>query len=52
MKQARLGSSVLVGCVLLVLAALVPPKGRATCGEECDGQYSSAIDDDPPTPMI
>ena len=45
MKQARLGSSVLVGCVLLVLAALVPSKGRATCGEECDGQYSSAIDD-------
>jgi len=30
---------------VLLLAALAPSKGRATCGEECDGQYSSAIDD-------
>jgi hypothetical protein len=30
---------------VLVLAALAPSKGRATCGEECDRQYSSAIDD-------
>jgi hypothetical protein len=44
-KQARLASSVLVGCLVLVLVALAPSKGRATCGEECDGQYSSAIDD-------
>ena len=45
MKQGRLRSSVLVACILLMLGALTPSKGRATCGEECDGQYSSAIDD-------
>jgi hypothetical protein len=43
--MAAIGSSVLVGCILLGLAALTPSKGRATCGEQCDGEYSSAIDD-------
>jgi hypothetical protein len=45
LKQGRLRSSVLIGCTLLMLGALAPSKSRATCGEECDGQYSSAIDD-------
>jgi hypothetical protein len=45
LKQGRLRSSVLIGCTLLMLGTLAPSKSRATCGEECDGQYSSAIDD-------
>ena len=38
-------SSVFVCCIALALGALTPGKAHATCGEECDGQYSSAIDD-------
>jgi hypothetical protein len=30
---------------MIALGALVPRVADATCGEECDGQYSSAIDD-------
>jgi hypothetical protein len=45
LKQARMANSVLVGCLVLVFGTLAPSEGRATCGEECDGQYSSAIDD-------
>ena len=41
----KLQNSVLVGCILLALGTLAPFEGRATCGQECDGQYSSAIDD-------
>ena len=37
-------SSALVGCILL-LGILVPSEGRAACGGECDGRYSSAISD-------
>jgi hypothetical protein len=37
--------SVLVGYVLFTLGTLVPGTTHATCGEECDGQYSSNIDD-------
>jgi hypothetical protein len=45
LKQRRLRGSVLAGSILLALGTLAPSEGRATCGEECDGQYSSAIDD-------
>jgi hypothetical protein len=45
LKQGRLQGSVLIGCTLLMLGTLAPSKSRATCGEECDGQYSSDIDD-------
>jgi hypothetical protein len=37
--------SVLVGYILVVLGSLVPGTAHATCGEECDAQYSSEIDD-------
>jgi hypothetical protein len=37
--------SVLVGYILVVLGSLVPGTAHATCGAECDSQYSSAIDD-------
>ena len=30
---------------MIALSALAPHLADATCGEECDGQYSSAIDD-------
>ena len=30
---------------MIALGALAPREADATCGEECDGQYSSAIDD-------
>jgi hypothetical protein len=36
--------SVLVGCILVALGAVAPGTAHATCGEECDSQYSSAID--------
>jgi hypothetical protein len=38
-------SSVLVGLILVALGTLVPGTAHATCGEECDAQYSSDIDD-------
>ena len=38
-------SSALVGCILAVLGTLAPSEGRAACGTECDGQFSSAIAD-------
>jgi hypothetical protein len=40
-----LRSSILIGCFVIALGALVPRVADATCGEECDTQYSSAIDD-------
>jgi hypothetical protein len=38
-------SSVLVGYILVALGSLVPGTANATCGEECDSQCSSDIDD-------
>jgi hypothetical protein len=38
-------SSVLVGYILVALGTLLPGTANATCGEECDSQYSSDIDD-------
>ena len=32
-------------CVLVMLAIVSPGAANATCGEECDGQYASEIDD-------
>jgi hypothetical protein len=41
-----LRGSMLVGYFILGLGTLATPSAAyATCGEECDGQYSSAIDD-------
>ena len=37
--------SVLVLYILAALGMLSPGTADAACGEECDGQYSSAIDD-------
>jgi hypothetical protein len=34
-----------VGCVLLAWAIIPPNAANATCGEECDQQYSSDVDD-------
>ncbi len=38
-------SSVLVGYILVALAIVSPGAANAACGEECDGQYASDIDD-------
>jgi hypothetical protein len=38
-------SSVLVGYILVALGSLVPGTANATCGEECDSQYSFDIED-------
>jgi hypothetical protein len=38
-------SSVLVGYIMVAFGSLVPGTANATCGEECDSQYSSDIDD-------
>jgi hypothetical protein len=32
-------------CVLVMLTIVSPGAANATCGEECDGQYASEIDD-------
>ncbi len=37
--------SILASYVLVVLGTGLPGVANATCGEECDSQYSSAIDD-------
>jgi hypothetical protein len=37
--------SVLACCILVTLGTLVPGAADAACGEECDNQYSSTIDD-------
>jgi hypothetical protein len=34
-----------VGCLFLALAVIPPNAANATCGEECDLQYSSDVDD-------
>jgi hypothetical protein len=34
-----------VGCLLLAWAVIPPNAANATCGEECDQQYSSNVDD-------
>jgi hypothetical protein len=38
-------SSNLAGYILVALALMSPRAANATCGEECDGQYASEIDD-------
>ena len=38
-------SSNLAGYILVALALMSPGAANATCGEECDGQYASEIDD-------
>jgi hypothetical protein len=43
--MAKTRSSALIGCILLALGTVAPSVALATCGEECDGQYSTAIDD-------
>ena len=35
----------LVAVIMVAVGALPLRTAHATCGEECDGQYSSAIDD-------
>jgi hypothetical protein len=40
-----LRSSVFAGWILVTLGTLVPGTTDAACGEACDSQYSSAIDD-------
>jgi hypothetical protein len=32
-------------CILVMLTIVSPGAANATCGEECDGQYASEIDD-------
>jgi hypothetical protein len=39
-----LRTSALLACSLVAIG-MSPDTANATCGEECDGQYSSAIDD-------
>jgi len=34
-----------VGCLFLAWAVIPPNAANATCGEECDQQYSSDVDD-------
>jgi hypothetical protein len=34
-----------VGCLFLAWAVISPNAANATCGEECDQQYSSDVDD-------
>ena len=38
-------ASVHAGYIFVVLALMLPGAANATCGEECDGQYASEIDD-------
>ena len=38
-------SSNLAGYILVALTLMSPGAANATCGEECDGQYASEIDD-------
>lgn len=33
------------GCLLLAWVVMSPSAAKATCGEECDQQYSSDVDD-------
>jgi hypothetical protein len=40
-----LQSLALVAVIMVAVGALPLRTAHATCGEECDGQYSSAIDD-------
>jgi hypothetical protein len=37
--------SLAVGCLFLAWAVIPPNAANATCGEECDQQYSSDVDD-------
>src|SRR5271155_3785718 len=41
----RLRNSALIACSLVTIAMVSQSTANATCGEECYGQYSSAIDD-------
>jgi hypothetical protein len=40
-----LRTSTLIACSLVTMGMVSPSTANATCGEECDGQYSSAMDD-------
>jgi hypothetical protein len=40
-----MGKTIVSACVLAMLTIVSPGAANATCGEECDGQYASEIDD-------